>query len=133
MNEKRQEITKENEIKSKKLLNIMTSKTVQPPTQFHPSNQKRRNLLLPLSRSNTEYVERIAKAKGIYNAREWNKEYEQHKDYLRISKDNKLFTPLDIGVNRRRIKGGSLSNSKHATPISSSLNMFHQFDKSNGV
>jgi hypothetical protein len=122
LNEKRQEINQENEVKSKKILNIMGTIHVPPPPPFHPTNQIRHNHAL---HTNTEYRERITKIKGNYNAREWKKQYGQHKEYLRLTKDSKLFTPLDIGINRQRIiKVNSMMGSKHTTPNSSSSNMF---------
>jgi hypothetical protein len=104
LNEKRQGIDKENELKSKKLLDIMTSRSSRspsPPTS-HPKNQMRRIHTVHTSQNNTEYFERVAKAKGKYDAHEWRKEYEQHKEHLKLRKNNKVFTPLDIGPNRHR-------------------------------
>jgi len=130
LNEKRQEINKENNIQSKKLLSIMSSKTTQPPPPFHPTNQTPRNHPTNLSHSNAGYLERIAKAKGKYDAREWKKQYEQHKEHLRLSKDNKVFTPLNIGINRQRIiQTNSMINSIRTTPTSSSYNIIYKNDK----
>jgi hypothetical protein len=127
MNEKRKELSKENDAKSKKLLDIMASKTVHPPTPYHPMNPNRYHQSVRLSQSNADYVERIAKTKGIYDTREWQKGYEEHKAHLKISKDNKLFTPRDIGVNRQRIKAAtSTTNSRRTTPTSSLINMQHE-------
>ena len=128
--ERRQIIDRENEVKSKKLMNIKTSKMTHPSPPFHPTNQIHRSQTLHLSHDNAEYLARIAKAKGKYEPQTWRKQYEQHKDHLRISKDNKVFTPLDIGLNRQRIlRTNSLINSRRTTPTSSSMNMFHKYDK----
>jgi len=130
LSEKRQEINKENEFKSKKLLNIMTSNNLHPPTPFHPTYKVRRNHTLHLSENNTGYFERIAKVRAKYDARDWRKQYEQHKGYLRLSKDSKVFTPLDIGINRERIRKTNASmNSKRSTPGSSLLNLYFKYDK----
>jgi hypothetical protein len=129
LTERRQEINKENDIKSKKLLSIMSSKNTHlpPPPPFHPTNQTPRNHTMDISHANAEYVERIAKIKGRYDAREWRKQYEQHKEHLRLRKDSKLFTPLDIGINRQRIiRKNSLMNSRLATPTSS-YNIFYKY------
>lgn len=124
--EKYKEILKENDAKSKRILNIMQSKATLPSPPFHPGNQNRRHQSLQLSQNNADYLERIAKAKGIYDARQWQKGFEEHKEHLKISKDNKLYTPRDVGVNRQRVRGASLSNSKRTTPSSSLINMGHQ-------
>jgi hypothetical protein len=129
--DRRKEIAKENDVKSKKLLEIMKSKTIQPPPPFHPTNPNRRQETVRLSHNNADYLERIAKTKGIYDVREWKKGFEEHKEHLKISKDNKLFTPRDIGVNRQRVKAASVANSKRTTPTSSTLNMNNQFDNNN--
>lgn len=126
---KGEEISKENEVKSQKILKIMAKKNL-PSPPFQPTNQVRRHNTVFLSHDNAEYLGRIAKAKGKYDAREWKNQYEQHKEHLRLRKDNKVFTPLDIGVNRQRlIKANSLMGSKYTTPTSSSLNMFHRHNK----
>jgi hypothetical protein len=130
LSEKRQEINKENEVKSKKLLNIMGSNNLHLPSTFHPTNKLRRNHTLHSSENNIAYFERIAKVKAKYDAREWRKQYEQHKGYLRLSKDSKVFTPLDIGINRERFgKRNSLMNSKRTTPASSLWNLYFKYDK----
>jgi hypothetical protein len=129
-NERNQVINKENEVQSKKLVNIMTSKITHPTPPFHPTYPIHRSQTLHLSHNNADYLARIAKAKGKYDAREWRKQYEQHKEHLKISKDNKMFTPLDIGVNRQRmIRTTSLMNSKQTTPLSSTMNMSYKYDK----
>jgi hypothetical protein len=122
--ERNQEIYKENDVHSKKLVNIMTSKVVLPSPPFHPTNQMHRSQTMYLSHNNAEYLARLAKVKGKYDAHEWKKQYEQHKGYLRLSKDNKVFTPLNIGINRERmIRATSLMNSKQATPTASTMNI----------
>jgi hypothetical protein len=130
LTERRQEINKENDIKSKKLLSIMSSKnTYPPPPPFHPTNQTPRNHTMDVSHANAKYVERIAKTKGKYDAREWRKQYEQHKEHLRLRKDNKLFTPLDIGINRQRIiRTNSLMNSRRPS-LTSSYSIFYKYGK----
>ncbi|CAF2517739.1 unnamed protein product [Rotaria sp. Silwood2] len=130
LNEKRQEIGKDNEIKSKKLVNIMITKTKHPPSPNHPKSQVLRNQKLRLSQTNAEYHERITNVKSSYDAHEWEKAYQQHKEYLRIGKDNKVFTPLEIGINRRRtINMNSLMNSKRTTPSSSTINIIKRYDQ----
>lgn len=129
LTERCDDINKENDVKSKKLLSIMTEKHIQPPLLYHPTNQTRRNQTLQLTHSNADYYERIARAKGKYDSREWKKQYDQHKEDLRLRKNNQVFTPLDIGVNRERmIKTNSLMNSKRTTPASSSYNLYHKSD-----
>jgi len=124
---KRQEINKENEIKSKKLLNIMSTTNTQSLPSFQPTNRTRRSETFNLLHKSTDYLERIAKTKGNYSARNWREQYEQHKEYLRLSKDNQLFTPLDIGVNRQRIiQANSLMGSKYTSRASSSVNVFYR-------
>lgn len=130
MNDKRQEIDKENDVKSRKLLTIMASKNVQPPPPFHPTNSPRRTHTVASPQTHAEYRERIAKAKGKYDAGVWKNQYEQHKEHLKLGKNNKVFTPLDIGINRQRMnKGNSSFNSKQTTPTSSAVNMFHRHEK----
>lgn len=129
LNEKRDEIDKENEVKSRKLLGIMSSKTIQPSPPFHPTNQTPRSQTFNLIHNNTEYVERIAHARGKYDSRQWKKQFDEHKEHLRLRKDNRVFTPLDIGVNRERIfKTNSLMNSKRTTPLSSSYTFNYKSD-----
>lgn len=126
MAEKKKDIAKENDAKSKKLLDIMASKSVHPPPPFQfthpragrPSSQVPQNN----NSNNNDYTQRISKTKGLYNARKWQKEYEEHQEHLKISKDNKLYTPRDIGVNRQRIKTYSTLQSRRATPASSVVN-----------
>lgn len=123
MAEKKKDIAKENDAKSKKLLDIMASKSVHPPPPFqftHP-RARRPSSQVPQNNSN-DYAQRISKTKGLYNARQWQKEFEEHQEHLKISKDNKLFTPRDIGVNRQRIKTYSTLQSRRATPASSVVN-----------
>ena len=130
LNKKRQEIVKENEAKSKKLVDIMTSITLTSSPPSHPMKQMYRKIPTDLTQDNAEYQKRIAKVKGRYDVREWKKEYQQHREYLRISKDNKLFTPLDIGINRQRnIKISSSLNSIRITPTSSTINVFQKHSK----
>ncbi|CAF0943330.1 unnamed protein product [Rotaria sordida] len=134
LNEKRQEIDKENETKSKKLVNIMITKTKHPPPPNQPKSQIHRNQKIHLSQNNIEYHERIINVKSSYDAREWEKEYQRHKGYLRIGKDNKVFTPLEIGINRRRTtKINSLMNSKRTTPSSSTINTIKKYDQNNRI
>jgi hypothetical protein len=124
--EKNKEIIKENNAQSKRILNIMKSKSTQPPPPppFRPTtNPNRRFQSLQLSQNNQEYLERIAKTKGIYDVREWQRGFEEHKEHLKISKDNKLFTPRDIGINRQRVKAASLIISRRTTPTSSIISM----------
>ncbi|CAF0909787.1 unnamed protein product [Rotaria sp. Silwood1] len=134
LNEKRQEIDKENETKSKKLVNIMITKTKHPPPPSPPKSQVHRNQKIHLLQNNTEYHERIINVKSSYDAHEWEKAYKQHNEYLRIGKDNKVFTPLEIGVNRRRTtKMNSLMNSKRTTPSSSTINVIKRYDHNNRI
>ena len=130
LHDKRQEIDKENDVKSRKLLTIMAAKNVPPAPPFHPSNPARRTQTMFSSPSQIEYRERIAKAKGKYDARAWKNQYDQHKEHLRLGKNNKVFTPLDIGVNRQRTnKINSSINSKHTTPTSSAVNIMQKQEK----
>lgn len=122
MTEKKKDIAKENEAKSKKLLNIMASKSVHPPPPFQFTHPRSRRSVDHSNHNNTEYLERISKAKGFYNARAWQKEFEEHQEHLKISKDNKLYTPRDTGVNRQRIKVFSTLQSRRTTPASSVVN-----------
>jgi hypothetical protein len=130
LNEKRREIVKENDAKSKKILDIMQSKTAHSPV-IHPANSNHRSHKLNLSSNNSDYMQRIVKTKGIYDGREWKRDFEEHKVHLKISKDNKLFTPRDIGINRQRIKAASVSNSKRTTPTSSVTIMEPQSENNN--
>lgn len=130
LNDKRQEIDKENDVKSRKLLSIMAGKNVSPPPPFHPTKPARRTKTMFSSPSQIEYRERIAKAKGKYDARVWKNQYEQHQEHLRLGKNNNVFTPLDIGANRQRmVKTHSLMNSKLTTPSSSAMNISQKHDK----
>ena len=130
LNDKQQEIGKENDVKSRKLLSIMGTKNVPPPPPFHPTNPTRRSQTMFSSPSQIEYRERIAKAKGKYDARVWKNQYEQHQEHLKLGKNNKVFTPLDIGVNRQRMtKLNSSINSKHTTPSSSAVNILQKHEK----
>jgi hypothetical protein len=131
LKEKRREIIKENDATSKRILNIMQSKPVYSPTVSPVVHSNRRSQMLNLSQNNTDYLQRIAKTKGIYDVREWKRGFEEHKEHLKISKDNKLYTPRDLGINRQRIRATSLPNSKRTTPTSSIINMEHQPDKNN--
>ena len=118
LNEKQRGIVKENDVKSKKILDIMQSKSTFPNVP-QPLNPIHRPLKVNLSSNNADYMQRISKAKGIYDVREWKRGFEEHQSHLKISKNNKLFTPRDIGANRQRIKAASASNSKRTTPSSS--------------
>jgi len=130
--EKNKELAKANNAKSKKILDIMQSKKVfpppPPPPPLHPTNPNRRHQTLHLSQSNIDYLERIAKIKGTYDVRDWHKAFEEHKEHLKIVKDNKLFTPRDVGANRQRIRAASMIGSRRTTPSSSVVNMGHQSD-----
>jgi len=127
LNEQNELIAKQNEIKSKKLLNIMTSKRKEQSQPFHPTNSTPRNQPSYFMHSNDDYAERITKTKGRYSAQNWRKQYEQHKGYLKLRKDNRVFTPLDIGINRERAtKVNSLANSKITTPTSSTVNVYEK-------
>ncbi len=118
LNEKQREIVKENDVKSKKILEIMQSKNTLPNVT-QPLNPIHRPQKLNLSSNNSDYMQRIAKTKGIYDAREWKRGFEEHQLHLKISKNNKLFTPRDIGANRQRVKAASVSTSRRTTPSSS--------------
>lgn len=131
LREKQREILRENDAKSKKILEIMQSKATQPAPTFHPTNANRRHRSLNLSTNNADYVERIAKTKGIYDVREWQRGFEEHKEHLKLSKDNKLFTPRDIGINRQKMRGNSTMTSRRTTPTSSTINMTIQSEKTN--
>jgi len=129
--EKTKEIMKENDAKSKRILSIMKSKAVPPPPPYQPTTPNRRVHSLQLSQNNIDYLERIAKIKGVYDVREWQKGFEEHKEHLKISKDNKLFTPRDIGINRQRIRTNPITGSRRTTPSSSLMNMNHHPDNNN--
>jgi hypothetical protein len=137
LHEKRVEIDKENEMKVNKLLQIMAPKSIRLPTpSHHPTNQTPRNHSTQSTHNNDGYLERIAKAKGQYNVREWEKQNEQRKEYLKLRKDNSVFTPLDMGVNKKRIiRTTSLMflNSKQTTPTSSSHTIGDKHDKNSGT
>lgn len=124
MTEKRRDIAKENDAKSKKLLGIMASKSVHPPEPFQLGNSAKTRPS-HASASTNEYLERIAKTKGNYDSREWRKEYDEHREHLKISKDNKLYTPRDVGINRQRIRTLGVLNSRRTTPASSVINLHH--------
>ena len=132
--QKNKQIMTENDTKSKRILNIMQPKTSQSelPLLSHPSNLNLyRRPSLQLSQSTDNYSERISKIKGTYNARDWEKDFEEHKQHLRIIKDNKLFTPPDIAAHLRRLRTNSISNSKRTTPASLTHNLGHKFDNNN--
>lgn len=124
MNEKLRGVARENEAKSKKLIEIMSSKKG-PPTLTSPSksNPRVRNSSTDLSKSNAEYAERIANTKGTYDKREWKKEFDQHQQHLKIIKDNKLFTPRDVGTNRKRLKILPTIQSRWTSANSSAVNV----------
>ncbi|CAF3426816.1 unnamed protein product [Rotaria socialis] len=133
MNTKHHAIDKENETKLKKLVEIMMTKAKQPPsssTVLFPSvSPNRRHRAINTPENNTEYLERVAKAKGKYDVRAWRKEFERHQEYLKIRKDNSVFTPLGMGFNRQRsFKMNSMINSKQTTPTSSKINIRKQND-----
>ena len=120
LNDKRLEINKENQAKSKRLIGIMTSKS----QALRPGNTPRRQFILQSSHNHPEYLHRIAQAKGQYDRHEWSKSFDEHREYQRMRKDNHVFTPLEIGVNRERLKSRSMILlSKHTTPTSSLVNL----------
>ena len=113
MKKKYRELTKENNAEMKKLLDIMQPKSNNPlKTPFHSASPNRRHQKLSLAQRNIDYAERIEKIRGMYDVRQWEKGFQEHKEHLKISKNNKLFTPRDVGINRRRIKVLSGTNSK---------------------
>jgi hypothetical protein len=126
LREKNRQIEKDNDLKLKKLLSIMESKTVHPPPPYHPTSPTRRQQSLRTSQNYADYRERIANTKGTYHVREWNKGFEEHKEHLKISKDNNLFTPCDVAINQSRVRGNSIANSKRTTPSSSTMNVRRQ-------
>lgn len=128
LNDKHQEISKENQAKSKRLIGIMAS-TSEPR---HTSNSPRQQFVLQSSHNHSEYLQRIAKAKGQYDRREWNKSFDEHRECQRLRKDNHVFTPLDIGVNRERLKSRSMIlNSKRTTPTSSTVHLYPSSNREN--
>ncbi|CAF0798595.1 unnamed protein product [Didymodactylos carnosus] len=120
--QRRHEIEQQNKTKSQKLVEIMKKKS-------KTLNSQQSTILPQLNRklsistnspfngvdTNAKIVERLVKTKGIYNVKKWNDEYELHKSYLEISKNNKLFTPIGIGVNNRIAK---TATPKTSTPQS---------------
>ncbi|UJR30311.1 hypothetical protein I4U23_017848 [Adineta vaga] len=98
--EKREEIDKENQFKSKKLITIMTSKAVHFPPPSYSPNPSQRNRTTHPAQNNTDFLERVAKIKGRHDTQEWKKNYQQHQEHLKLRKNNSLFTPLDVGTNR---------------------------------
>ncbi|CAF4615736.1 unnamed protein product [Rotaria sp. Silwood1] len=132
--QKVREIAIENSAKSKKLIDIMQSKAAYPPSPpFHLKNSNRRRPTLTSSQDNGDYVERISKVKGIYDVRKWKQGFEEHKEHLKISKNNKLFTPRDIGINQQRIQVNSVANSRRSTVSSSTHNMHHSFNNNKNI
>lgn len=127
--EKNKQIAKENDVQLTRLLNIMQSKTAQPARPYHPTSPTRRQQSVHASQNYAQFRQRVANTKGTYHISKWDKEFEEHKEHLKISKDNKLFTPRDIGANRQRIKTISVPNSKRTTPTSSTVSMAHQPEK----
>lgn len=120
------EIQKENFGQVKRLIDIMQSKSSFPPAPpYQLPNTKIRRLTLRSSKNNDDHVERVSKVKGMYDKHDWQKDFEEHKAHLRISKDNKLFTPRDIGVNRQRVIAMSTKTSRRSTISSSTANMQH--------
>lgn len=102
---KNTEIAKENVAKSKKLIDIMQPRGYNPlSAPAPPGGSSSRSSAVNLSQDNFNSPGRTSRVKGIYDVHEWKKEYEEHKEHLKISRNNKLFTPRDIGVNRQRIK-----------------------------
>ena len=133
LNEKKQEIVKENEILNKKLRSIVPSKDINPPAPpSRPTTRTRRHSATESIHENNSYVERIAKARGKYDTQEWRKQFDEHKEHLRLRKDSRVFTPLGMGTNRRRSIQTNVSsvNSKRTTPSSSS-NFFNIYGKKN--
>ena len=122
--EKTRDITRENQTKSKKLLEIMSSKKNPPTLPFQRTTSKSRDSSVNLSlQTDPQLTERITKIKGTYDTRALEKDFQEHKQHLKIIKNNKLFTPRDIGVNRQRAKVLSTINSRRTTPGSSLVNV----------
>ena len=115
---KRQTIDKENEQKSKKLLGIMTSKAVHFPAPSYSPNPTQRSRPSRPAQNENEYFERVSKVKGEYDTQGWQKDYEQHKQHLRLRKNNSMFTPLDVGPHRTATtRTNSVSNTARTTPL----------------
>ncbi|CAF0857124.1 unnamed protein product [Adineta steineri] len=121
LSDKRLEIDRENEIKSRKLIDIMQTKNAHSPPPTHRSNQTnhstqtthRNHNKKDLSQDNTEYFERVAKAKGKYDTQEWKKDYELHQERLKLRKNNSVFTPINTGPKHHsNTKTNSTSNSR---------------------
>ncbi|CAF1212861.1 unnamed protein product [Adineta steineri] len=135
--EKNKQIAKENDFKLRKLLSIMQSKTAHPPPKSTNSNPPRQqSLRSSQNNTNTDYRDRIANTKSTYNVREWNKDFEEHKEHLRICKSNKLFTPCDIAVNKnnnnhqQRDHANATGNNRRAS-LSSTFNIERQSNVQN--
>ncbi|UJR16228.1 hypothetical protein I4U23_003138 [Adineta vaga] len=120
--ERKKQLAKENDFKLRKLLGIMRSKTIHAPATHHSTSPTRRQQTLRTSQSNAEYRERIANAKGIYDVREWNKDFQEHKEHLKLSKNSKLYTPCDIAMQQQRTHDHTTGHSKRPTPASSNQN-----------
>ena len=120
--ERKKQLAIENDFKLRKLLSIMRSKTVHAPPTHHSTSPSRRQQPLRPTHNNTDYRERIANAKGIYDVREWDKEYQEHKEYLKLSKDSKRFIPCDIAIQQKRAHGHPAGHTNRAAPVSSNQN-----------
>ena len=129
VNEKRRTIANENNTKLHRLLEIMTTKTGHSPSRSHSTHPIRRQTSLNASDGRPDYLERISKTKGTYDARKWAKGYEEHKEHLKIMKDSKVFTPYDMGGNRQRIAGVSIATSPRRISKSSSIDSQQHADK----
>lgn len=124
LEDKQNEISKENLVQSKRIIDIMASKREHLPETPPTKIPTRRTNTMRNEHNHGEYLERIAKVKGKYDAQEWKKSFDHHKEYLRLNKDKNVFTPLDLGANRQRLKVLSVNPSKRTTPFSSRLNLF---------
>ncbi|CAF1082096.1 unnamed protein product, partial [Didymodactylos carnosus] len=120
------EIEQENRSISQKLVEITRTKSKnrsnQQMTMKIPLINRRTNFSInstPFNGidSNAKITERLTKTKGIYNVKKWNDEYELHKSYLKISKNNKLFTPIGIGSNYRPVKTATSKTSTSFTML----------------
>ncbi|CAF1482998.1 unnamed protein product [Adineta ricciae] len=117
LGEKRQVIDKENELKSKKLLGIMTSRAVHFPPPSYSPNPAQRNRTTHPAQNNTDFLDRVAKTRGRYDTEKWKKDYQEHRGYLKLRKNNSVFTPLDVGSNREgNSKANSVVNTARTSP-----------------
>lgn len=101
MTEKREQIVRENERKSKKLFEIMTARKEEPIEPFHPKHRSVHNDMFYTPINVSEYEQRINKVKGKYDVRQWSQSFKKHNEYLEMRKNNHVFTPLDIGRNKK--------------------------------